>query len=184
MRSMRENTVVDVVAEHVGEAQRGDGHLGVVLGEVADQHVDLQQRTLDRRGGRVRATGGLAEEVGIGEVRPVHQGRRLQHDLAHRAALGRGGREQVHGADHVDLVQPSAARTGGVDLEVGVQHGVDLRGAHHAPQDRVRRVGLHELGAGPAAAAVRGCRRRPRARRRRVARAPARCGCPRTFRGR
>ena len=46
-----------------------------------------------------------------------------------------GRREQVHGADHVDLVQSTAARARGVDLEVGVQHGVDLRGPHHALQD-------------------------------------------------
>ena len=73
----------------------------------------------------------------------------------------------------------------GVDLEVRVQHGVDLRGAHHALEDRVRRVGLHELGAARAAGVgsslvdadheldVGSLLERA-----------ARCGCPRTFRAR
>ena len=57
------------------------------------------------------------------------------------------GREEVHGADHVDLVERAARDLGRVDDEVRVQDRVDLRGPHDAVEDRVVRVGAHELGA-------------------------------------
>ena len=44
-------------------------------------------------------------------------------------------------------MQRAAARARRVDDEVRVQDRVDLRRAHDAGEDRVRRVGAHELGA-------------------------------------
>ena len=45
---------VDVVAEHVREAQQRDGDVRVVVGEVAEERLDLEQRPFDR-GARARA---------------------------------------------------------------------------------------------------------------------------------
>ncbi len=97
--------------------------------------------------GTARAGRLLPEEVRVLVVRPVHEGGALHHDLAHRAVGGARRRQQVHGPDHVDLVHRPAAELRRVDGEVGVQDRVDLRGLDDALEDRVRRVGPHELGA-------------------------------------
>ena len=38
---------VEIVAEHVGEAEQGDGHVGAVVGEVAEECLDLEEGALD-----------------------------------------------------------------------------------------------------------------------------------------
>ena len=138
---------VDVDTQHVGEAQQADVDVRVVVGEVADERLDLEQRSLDRRGRGPGARHVFAEAVRVGLARAVDETRALQHDLAHRTPGRARGREQVHRADHVDLVQRATRRARGVDDEVRVHDRVDLRGAHDAGEDRVRRVGAHELGA-------------------------------------
>ena len=52
----------DVGAEHVREAQQRDGHVRVVLGEVADVALDLEQRPLDRGAGAARCGGVSSRE--------------------------------------------------------------------------------------------------------------------------
>ena len=61
---------VDVVAEHVREPQQRDVDVRVVVGEVAHEGLDLEQRALDPvRGGLVRDHV-LAEEVRVGSCAP------------------------------------------------------------------------------------------------------------------
>ena len=118
-----------------------------VVGEVAQERLDFEQRPLDVRGRRARARHLLAEEVGVGLARAVDEARALEHDLAHGAARRARRREQAHRADDVDLVQRAAAGAGRVDDEVRVHDRVDLGRRDDAGEDRVRRVGAHELGA-------------------------------------
>ena len=76
---------------------------------------------------RARARHVLAEHVRVLEVRAVHERRALHHDLAHRAPGRAGGREQVHRADDVDLVQRAAAGARRVDDQVRVQRSCRSR---------------------------------------------------------
>ena len=89
--------------------------------------------------GRARARHRLAEEVRVLVVGAVGERRALHDHLADRAPGGAGRGEQVHRADHVDLVERPARQLGGVDDEVGVQDRVHLGGPHDAVEDRVVR---------------------------------------------
>ena len=60
----------DVVAEHVGEAQQRDVDVRVVVGEVAEERLDLEQRALDVGARRARARHLLAEPVRVLGVAP------------------------------------------------------------------------------------------------------------------
>ena len=46
---------VEVVAEHVGEAQQRDAHVRAVVGKVTQERLDLEQRAFDVGGGSGRA---------------------------------------------------------------------------------------------------------------------------------
>ena len=141
------------------------------------------ERSTSVRGG-LRAAHLLAERVGILVVRAVDERRALDHDLAHRTPRGAGGGEQVHGADHVDLVQRRARcstwsrRRGGC---AGSCRSWRLARCATGSSTTSRHARTRCARAGGVA---RSCRDRPRSRRRPAARAAGRGGCPRTCRGR
>jgi hypothetical protein len=93
----------------------------------------------------VRALHPLGEEGRVVLLAAVVVRRRLEHDLAHGRVGPRAGGEDVHRPDHVDLV--GRARRGGrrVDDQARVDHGVDLRGLHDPPQQRVLGADADEL---------------------------------------
>ena len=159
MRRARANGVSMSVAEHVREPQQRDDHVRVVLGEVADERLDLEQRPLDARvaAPRVRVMSSR-KKYGSCVVRAVHERRALHDDLAHRAAGRAGRREQVHRADHVDLVQRPPADRRGVDDEVRVQDRVDLGGVHDARRGSSTTSRPARTPSARAAAAARRCR--------------------------
>ena len=132
---------IEVLAEHVREAQVRDRDVRVVLGEVPDDVGDLQERALDPGPGRLRPAHRLPEEVRVLVVRPVAERRRLHDDLADRAARRTGRREQVHRADDVHLVERPSAALRRVHDEVRVEDRVDPRRLHDPLEDRERRVG-------------------------------------------
>ncbi len=119
----------------------------VVVGEVAQERLHFEQGAFDGGASGARARHVLAELVGVLVVGAVDERRALQDDLAHRAVRCTRRGQQVHRADHVDLVQRPTRRRGRVDDQVGVQDRVDLRCAHDPVEDRVRRVGPYEFGA-------------------------------------
>ena len=55
----------DVGPEHVGEAEHGDGQLGIVFGEVADEGLDLEKGPLELRPNRARTGVLLPEPDGV-----------------------------------------------------------------------------------------------------------------------
>ncbi len=119
----------------------------VVLGEVVQVALDLDQGPLDARFRRMGARRLLTEPRRVLVGRSVDERGRLHDDVPHGAVGRARGGEEIHRADHVDLVQRPAAHVGGVHDQERVQDGVDLRRLHDAGQDRVALVGAHELGA-------------------------------------
>ena len=186
MRSSRDERRRDVVAQHVGEAQRRDHDV---------RGCPRRSRARARRpraasarpawcGGCVRAR----RPRGRSRDRRSSSRRRASTSSARSCAPGCRRRAAAASRFIVPITLTSCRRRPLTRVESTTRcvcsDRVDLRGPHDAAQDRVRRVGLHELGASRAAAAARGCRRRRRARPRAAARGAARCGCPRTCRGR
>ena len=136
----------DVGAEHVGEAQTVTRRRGLSSAKSRTRRFGLDAGTARRRS---RAGWPAACPRGRCRVllgRAVDEAGRLHHHVAHRRAGGAGRGEQVHGADHVDLVHGAAGHRRRVDDQEGVHDRVDLGGPHDAAEDRVGLVGADELG--------------------------------------
>ena len=133
-------------AQHIGEAQDRDRHLGTVVREVPDERLGLEQRALDRRPGRGAAGHGLGEGVGIARAGPVDEARRLHHERSDPAGRARRG-QQVHRPDDVHVVESGRRAERRVDDQARVHDRVDV-GCRHDPVKR--RVGVvrdpHEVG--------------------------------------
>ena len=133
--------------EHVGEPQHRDGDVRVVHGEVAHVALDLEEAPLDHAARRLGAAGLLGEPHRVLRRGAVDERRGLHDHVAHRRARRRRRGEQVHRADHVDLVHRARRHLRGVDDQEGVDDRVDLGRLHDAGEDRVALVAAHELGA-------------------------------------
>src|ERR1700733_2133406 len=119
--------------------------MGVVVGEVPDERLDLDEGTLEWGPHRAGAGVRLTEPRWVPLGRTVDVGRGFDHYMAHRRTRTSGRRQQVEGSDDVDLVKYGARYTDGVGLEEGVHDGVDLGGLHDAAENGVLLVGADEL---------------------------------------
>jgi hypothetical protein len=137
----------DVGPQHVAEPEDRDRQVGVVLGEVLHQRLDLDERALEAGPDRSRARGLLAEPGRVVLRRPVDVSRGLDHHLADRRARRARRGQEVEAADDVDLVEHPARDVDGVGLEEGVDDRVDLGGSHDPAEDGVLLVRADELGA-------------------------------------
>jgi hypothetical protein len=136
---------LQIRAERVGEAQHGDGGVGVLVAEVRDVGLGLADVALDRSARRVRAAHLLGEEGRVILLGAVVAGAGLEHQLAHgRGRPARRG-EHVHRADDVVLVGARARGDDRVDDQAGVDDRVDLGGVDDPADQRVRVGDLHEL---------------------------------------
>ena len=145
-------------ADHVGQPQNRHCDIGPPAAQSARVALDVEAVLGEPVAEGPTAGAVLGEHDRIVGARPVHLGRRLQHDAAHRRRL-LTGREKLHRAHHVDFLQRSAA-TGArrVGRRRGVHHRVDVAVADHLGDERVSDVGADELGAAhPAQHVLAGC---------------------------
>ena len=138
---------LDLGPDHVGEPHQGHVDVRVVLGEVADVALDRLQAAFERCPRRPGARGVLAEPHRVLRGTAVDHRGGLHDHVAHRRRRRRRRGEQVHRADHVDLVHRPPRHLCRVDHQEGVDDRVDLGGPHDPRQDGVVRVDPHVLGA-------------------------------------
>ena len=139
---------VEVVAEHVREAQQRDVDVRAVVGEVAEERLDLEQRALDVAwsAGPVRVMSSR-KKYGSALVAPYTRPELFSTTL--RTGLPDAPAAASRFIVPITLISCSVrlARARRVDDEVRVHDRVDLGRGDDAGEDRVRRVGAHELGA-------------------------------------
>ena len=114
---MRERSF-EVVAEHIGEPQQRDGDVWVFFGEVAQESFDLDERALHVGSGLATALHFFADVIRVALMGAVHVAAVFHNDFAYRAAGSARRREEIHRADHIDLVHRAARSERAVDDEV------------------------------------------------------------------
>ncbi len=139
--------VVHVRAEHVREAQDRNGGVGMALGELVHRRLRLHDVLLDPGARLLRPAHRLVEEGRVVRVAAVEVGRGLDDHLANRRVSAGARGEDVHRPHHVVLVRLGRRGHRRIHHQARVDHRVDLRGLHHAPQERVLGADLHVLGA-------------------------------------
>ena len=133
-----------VGAHDVGAAQRRDGDVGATPGEATHVALDLGDVLEVTAAGTPPGLHVLGEHGRVATGRAVDRGRGLHHQLLH--ALGPlAGRQQLHGADDVELFhRPAAAGRPRSRDDAHVDDGVDVLLGDDLRDDRVADVGAHE----------------------------------------
>ena len=138
---------VEVAPDDRLQPQHGAGHRGVAAGERAHQALELADVALEARAQR-EAVGVLLGEEGRGAGLGAVDGGRAADDDGAQGGQPVAHRQQLQGADDVDVVEGRARAPGLGELDdVVVDHGVDRRGAHRGRQVGAAQVGLQDVDA-------------------------------------
>ncbi len=141
---VRRDRAVDVGADHVGGPDLGHAYVGPAAGEAADVALDLGDVLGVPGLGQPPRLHVLGEHGRVAVAGAVHRGRGLHHEVLEAGCL-LAGREQLHGADDVELFHRVAApgAAGGRD-HAHVDDGVDVLLGDDLRDDGVPDVGAHE----------------------------------------
>jgi hypothetical protein len=128
------------------EAEHAAGKPTVPAGEVLEVALELSDVALEPGPQREVAGHLLGEERRAGGLAAVDRRRAPEHDpLQGRGPLA--GREQLQGADHVDVVERARRLTGlRIPEDAGVDEGVHPGRGQQTRQQRAADVGFEELG--------------------------------------